>query len=137
VIDLVNGKLLYQSLVAHGKNSGEISVTRFSNRHKSLQSSPGFFLTAETYNGRHGYSLRIDGMEPGINDQARARAIVIHGADYVCQRYVDDFGYIGRSFGCPALPLELNRKIIDLIKGGSCIYIHTNSSAYLGQSAIR
>lgn len=137
VIDLVGRKLLFQTLVAHGKNSGEISVTRFSNRPQSLQSSPGFYLTAETYSGRHGYSLRLDGMETGINDQARARAIVIHGADYVCQRYVDDFGYIGRSFGCPALPLELNKKVIDAIKEGSCLYIHTNSQTYLGQSAIR
>jgi hypothetical protein len=136
VIDLVNRKLLYQTLVAHGKNSGEISVTRFSNKPTSLQSSPGFYLTAETYSGRHGYSMRIDGVEPGINDQARARAIVIHGADYVCQRYVDDFGYIGRSFGCPALPLELNKKVIDTIKGGTCLYIHTDHTTYLSQSAI-
>jgi hypothetical protein len=130
VIDLVNKKLVYHTLVAHGKNSGELQCTRFSNRPKSLQSSPGFFLTAETYSGRHGYSLRLDGMEPGLNDLARARAIVIHGAEYVAQHYVDDVGYIGRSFGCPALPLELNKKIIDNIKGGSCLYIHTNDKNY-------
>jgi len=130
VIDLVNRKLIYHTLVAHGKNSGELMCTKFSNRPKSLQSSPGFFLTAEAYAGRHGYSLRLDGMEPGLNDQARARAIVIHGAEYVAQHYVDDVGYIGRSFGCPALPLELNRKIIDQIKGGSCLYIHTNDKNY-------
>ncbi|MDX9905021.1 MAG: murein L,D-transpeptidase catalytic domain family protein [Bacteroidales bacterium] len=136
VIDLVNGKLLYQTLVAHGKNSGEISCNRFSNREHSLQSSPGFFLTAESYSGRHGYSLRLDGMEPGLNDQARERAIVIHGADYVCQRYVDDFGYIGRSFGCPALPLELNQTIIDLIKGGSCLYVHSSDKNYFDLTTI-
>jgi hypothetical protein len=130
VIDLVNRKLLYHTLVAHGKNSGEQMCTKVSNRPKSLQSSPGFFLTAETYSGRHGYSMRLDGMEPGLNDQARARAIVIHGADYVAQRYVDDVGYIGRSFGCPALPLELNKKIIDVIKDGTCLYIHTNDKNY-------
>jgi len=130
VIDLVNRKLIYHTLVAHGKNSGELISYKFSNRPKSLQSSPGFFLTAETYSGRDGYSLRLDGMEPGINDLARARAIVIHGADYVAQHYVDDVGYIGRSFGCPALPLSVNQKIIDLIKGGSCLYIHTSDKNY-------
>jgi hypothetical protein len=130
VIDLVNRKLLYMTLVAHGKNSGEQYCSRVSNKPKSLQSSPGFFLTAETYSGRQGYSLRLDGMEPGLNDLARSRAIVIHGADYVAQHYVDDVGYIGRSFGCPALPIELNQKIIDLIKGGTCLYIHTNDKNY-------
>jgi hypothetical protein len=136
VIDLVNFKLLYRTLVAHGKNSGECYCTRFSNRPKSLQSSPGFFITAEAYSGRHGYSLRLDGMEPGLNDLARDRAIVIHGAEYVAQHYVDDVGYIGRSFGCPALPLELNQKIIDLIKGGSCLYIHTNDKNYADLTTI-
>lgn len=136
VIDLVNRKLLYMTLVAHGKNSGEQYCTRFSNRPRSLQSSPGFFLTAETYSGRHGYSLRLDGVEPGLNDLARSRAIVIHGAEYVAQHYVDDVGYIGRSFGCPALPLDQNQKIIDLIKGGSCIYIHTNDKNYSNLTTI-
>jgi hypothetical protein len=136
VIDLKNRKLLYNTLVAHGKNSGEIECTHFSNRPRSLQSSPGFYLTAESYSGRQGYSLRIDGLEPGINDLARARAIVIHGAEYVCQRYVEDFGYIGRSWGCPALPLDVNKKIIDLIKGGSCLYIHTDNPAYAKSSLL-
>ncbi len=130
VIDLVNRKLLYHTLVAHGKNSGELYCNKVSNRPRSLQSSPGFFLTAESYSGRHGYSMRLDGMEPGLNDQARARAIVIHGAEYVAQHYVDDVGYIGKSFGCPALPLEINQKIIDLIKGGTCLYIHTSDRNY-------
>jgi len=136
VIDLVKRKLLYFTLVAHGKNSGELVSYKFSNRPKSLMSSPGFFLTGETYSGRHGYSLRLDGMEPGLNDLARARAIVIHGAEYVAQHYVDDVGYIGRSFGCPALPLNVNQKIIDLIKGGSCLYIHTNDKNYTNLTTI-
>lgn len=136
VIDLVNRKLLYYTLVAHGKNSGELNCTRFSNKPKSLQSCPGFFLTAESYTGRQGYSLRLDGMEPGINDMARARAIVIHGAEYVAQHYVDDFGYIGHSFGCPAIPLNVNKKVIDLIKGGSCLYIHTNNKNYTSNTTI-
>jgi hypothetical protein len=130
VIDIVNRKLLYYTLVAHGKNSGEQMCTRVSNRPKSLQSSPGFFLTAETYSGRQGYSLRLDGMEPGLNDLARYRAIVVHGAEYVAQHYVDDVGYIGRSFGCVAIPLEVNQKVIDKIKGGTCLYVHTNDKNY-------
>jgi hypothetical protein len=130
VVDVVNRKLLYYTLVAHGKNSGELYCNKVSNRPNSLQSSPGFFLTAESYSGRHGYSLRLDGMESGLNDKARDRNIVIHGAEYVAQHYVNDVGYIGRSFGCPALPLELNQKIIDRIKGGSCLYIHTNDKTY-------
>jgi hypothetical protein len=137
VIDLVNRKLLFQTLVAHGKNSGAKECNYFSNRPQSLKSSPGFYLTAESYSGRQGYSLRLDGKEPGINDMARARAIVIHGADYVCQQYVEEYGYIGRSFGCPALPLNVNRKVIDLIKGGSCLYIHTNDKNYASKSVIR
>jgi len=137
VIDLAHRKLLYQTLVAHGKNSGTVECSRFSNRPNSLQSSPGFFLTAETYSGKHGYSMRLDGMEAGINDQARARAIVIHGADYVCQKYVEDFGYIGRSFGCPAVPDELSNDIIDIIKDGSCLYIHTDDVNYIKKSTIK
>lgn len=137
VIDLVNRKLLYQTLVAHGKNSGDKECDRFSNRPQSLQSSPGFYLTAESYSGGQGYSMRLDGEEPGINDMARARNIVMHGADYVCQKYVKEYGYIGRSYGCTAVPLELNRKIIDLIKGGSCLYIHTNDKNYASRSMIR
>jgi hypothetical protein len=137
IIDLKNHKLLYQTLVAHGKNSGAKECQHFSNRPQSLQSSPGFYLTAETYSGRHGYSLRLDGLEPGINDMARSRAIVMHGADYVCQEYVEEYGYIGRSFGCPAVPDELNQDIIDLIKGGSCLYIHTNDVNYISKTTIR
>lgn len=136
VIDLKNHKLLFNTLVSHGKNSGEINCTKFSNKPRSLQSSPGFYLTAESYTGRQGYSMRLDGLEPGINDLARARAIVMHGADYVCQRYVDEYGYIGKSWGCPAVPLDVNKKIIDLIKGGSCLYIHTNNESYLSNSIL-
>jgi hypothetical protein len=137
LIDIRNRKLLCHTLVAHGKNSGDLVCKKFSNAPRSLQSSPGFFLTAETYSGKHGYSLRLDGLEPGINDQARPRAIVIHGADYVCQRYVDDFGYIGKSWGCPALPVEVNQEVIDMIKGGSCIYIHTDNPSYTSNSALK
>lgn len=136
VIDLKQRKVLYQTLVAHGKNSGKGDCDHFSNSPQSLQSSPGFYLTAESYIGRNGYSLRLDGKEPGINDLARPRAIVMHGADYVCQEYVKAYGYIGRSWGCPAVPEELAIEIIDLIKGGSCLYIHTNDPTYINHSVL-
>jgi len=136
VIDLKQRKVLHQTLVAHGKNSGEKECDHFSNSPQSLQSSPGFYLTGEAYNGRNGYSLRLDGKEPGINDLARPRAIVMHGADYVCQEYVKEYGYIGRSWGCPAVPEELAREIIDLIKEGSCLYIHTNDPTYINHSVL-
>jgi hypothetical protein len=136
VIDLKNHKLLFNTLVAHGKNSGEVTATRFSNKPRSLQSSPGFYLTAESYAGKYGYSLRLDGVEPGINDMARSRAIVIHPAFYVCQQYVNDFGYIGRSYGCPALPENVCKSVIDVIKGGTCLYIHTNNESYLSNSIL-
>jgi hypothetical protein len=124
VIDLENKKLIYNCLVAHGKNSGEEMATVFSNQPESLKSSLGFFLTAETYVGDNGYSLRLDGLEKGINDNARLRDIVIHGADYVSQKFIDENGRLGRSWGCPALPPEVSKEIIDIISEGSCLYIY-------------
>jgi hypothetical protein len=124
VIDLENEQLLYNCYVAHGKNSGDIYAVSFSNVSGTLKSSLGFYLTAETYFGDHGYSLRLDGTEKGINDNAREREIVIHGADYVGDDFIKRYGRLGRSWGCPALPPELSKKIIDLISGGSCLYIY-------------
>ncbi len=135
IIDLENEILLYQILVAHGKNSGVHFAEYFSNRNRSLMSSPGFYRTAETYTGKHGYSLKLDGLEEGINDHARERLIVIHGADYVSQNFIDRHGRIGRSWGCPALPLPLTKEVISLIKEGSCLYMHTDDESYLGNSA--
>jgi hypothetical protein len=123
VIDLVNKRLLYQCLVAHGKNSGDDYAVSFSNVSGSLKSSLGFYRAAETYYGDHGYSLRLDGLETGINDNARSREIVIHGASYVSDDFINKYGRIGRSWGCPALPDSLSKEIIDHISGGSCLYI--------------
>lgn len=128
VIDLIQNKLLFESLVAHGRNSGMNYATVFSNEIRSLKSSPGFFSTAETYQGRQGYSLRLDGLEKGINDLARERAIVIHAADYVSEQFVQTTGRLGRSWGCPALPPALNKPIIDCIKNGSCLYIYCGNN---------
>ena len=130
VFDLKNVKLLFESVVAHGRNSGGNFATRFSNRDGSHQSSLGFYLTQETYIGRNGYSLVLEGLERGFNDHARRRAIVIHGAAYADPHTIKANGRLGRSFGCPALPVELNRPIIDTIKGGSVLFIYTRDAEY-------
>lgn len=130
VIDLQNKTLLYRCFVAHGKNSGENYAKSFSNQQSSLESCLGLFLTAETYNGKHGYSLRLDGLEKGINDNSRVREIVIHGADYVSQEFIDKYGRLGRSWGCPALPVEISKEVIDKISGGSCLFIYGDDKSY-------
>jgi hypothetical protein len=136
IIDLVNNHILYKTLVAHGKNSGENMADSFSNDSKSLKSCLGFFLTRDTYYGKHGYSLRLDGLEPGINDNARQRSIVIHGADYVSDSYAKKYGRLGRSWGCPALPVNISKEIIDKISKGSCLFIYGEDSSYLSTSKI-
>lgn len=124
VIDIKNAKLLIKTLVAHGRNSGDLYAERFSNTISSLQSSLGVFRTGSTYVGKHGNSLLLDGLQKGINDKARERAVVIHAADYVSNNYVKQQGRLGRSFGCPALSNEMNDKVIKLIKNGSCLYLY-------------
>lgn len=136
VIDLEKKAILYKTLVAHGKNSGDKMADSFSNDPESLKSCLGFFLTAETYYGKNGYSLCLDGLEPGINDNARKRAIVIHGADYVSKDYVNKYGRTGRSWGCPALPAAISEEIIDYIKNGSCLFIYGYDQSYLTASKI-
>ena len=130
VIDLANKKLLYNCYVAHGKNSGENYAKNFSNEPESLMSSIGFYLTSETYSGKHGYSLRLDGLEQGINDNARNREIVIHGAKYVSETFIKTYGRLGRSWGCLALPIEISKEIIDEISDGSCLFIFGNDNYY-------
>lgn len=130
VIDMSTNTVLYHSLVAHGRNSGEEFATSFSNKSESYQSSLGFYLTGETYQGKHGLSLRLDGLERGINDKARERAVVIHGADYVSENFIKQNKRLGRSLGCPALPVELNQEIIKTIKDKSCLFIYHPSRSY-------
>lgn len=134
VIDMSARQLLYRSVVAHGRNSGNLYATDFSNRPNSHQSSLGFYLTAETYQGGNGYSLRLNGLERGYNDKARERAIVIHGAKYADPSVCQNGNRLGRSFGCPALPESLNRPIIDAIKGGSVLFIYAEDQSYLANS---
>lgn len=134
VIDLTEEKILLNTVVAHGRNSGMLKAERFSNRPESYQSSLGFYKTGETYFGKHGYSLRLDGLEKGFNDQARNRAIVIHGADYAREEVAKMSGRLGRSLGCPAVPSELSKEVIDLIKDGSLLFIFADQEEYLNQS---
>ncbi len=134
VLDLQQTKLLKHLLVAHGQETGWKYATDFSNRPQSHQSSLGFYKTAETYGGKYGYSLRLDGLEPGFNHKARSRAIVVHGADYVSQDFITKHGRLGRSWGCLTLTLEESKPVIDIIKGGSYIYVHKTQKHYLQAS---
>jgi len=136
VIDLATNTILYQTFVSHGRNTGNEFATKFSNVPESYQSSLGFYATAETYFGKHGFSLRLDGLEKGINDKARERAIVIHGADYVSESFIDKNGRLGRSLGCPALPLEMSEEIIKTIQDKSCLFIYYPSKNYEAQSQL-
>ena len=124
VIDVATNTVLFHSLVAHGRNTGEEFANSFSNQAESYKSSLGFYVTGEIYNGKHGKSLKLDGLEKGINDNARERAVVIHGADYVSQNFIKGNKRLGRSQGCPAIPVELNEKIINVIKDKSCLFIY-------------
>ncbi len=134
VIDLKNYKVLHNTLVAHGKNTGTEWATSFSNQNSSHKSSPGFYLTRETYQGKHGLSLRLEGLEAGINDHAYERGIVVHGADYVSESLANARGFIGRSHGCPAVPDQASRPIINTIKEGSCLFIYHPS--YVDKSVV-
>src|SRR5207248_2092789 len=118
VYDLRTHALLFDELVSHGRGSGKTNATSFSNDESSNKTSLGLFRTAETYVGHNGYSLRLDGLEPGVNDRARARAIVVHGAPYVNAATAKANGHPGRSLGCPAVRPEIARSLIDTIKGG-------------------
>lgn len=134
VIDPRTGTVQFSELVAHGRASGEHLARSFSNRDGSRQSSLGLFRTAETYQGRHGYSLRLDGLEPGVNDRARSRAIVMHGADYATPEFSARFGRLGRSWGCPALDPAVHREVIDTIRGGNALFAYYPDETWLADS---
>jgi hypothetical protein len=128
VLDLAQGKVLFHELVAHGAGSGDKYATRFSNVENSRATSLGLFLTAGTYEGGNGYSLTLKGLDPGINDQAEARHVVMHGAWYVNEDHARQFGMLGRSWGCPALSQTVAPAVIDTIKGGSFVYAYAGSA---------
>ena len=137
VIDLKDRKLLFNTYVAHGRNTGEEYARSFSNEEGSLKSSLGFYVTENPMVCSHtGYSLMINGIEKGINDHAVKRAIIIHGADYATEDFIKKYGHLGRSFGCPALPPDLNKPIIDSIKGGTCLFIYNPDNKYICSSSL-
>jgi hypothetical protein len=136
VIDLEAGQLVFNTYAAHGRNSGSDMATRFSNNPNSFQSSLGFYVTGETYKGKHGESLRLNGEEEGINDNAMARGIVIHSAAYADEEIVARQGFIGRSQGCPALPQKMAQKVINTIKNGSCLFLYSPDKYYTSNSKI-
>ncbi len=135
IIDVANYKMLLNTYVAHGKNSGGEYARKFSNKVKSLASSLGFFVTKNIYFGKHGLSLKLAGLEPGYNDKAEQRAVVIHGAPYIGDNLLHS-SYMGRSFGCPAVPKAQASKVISLIKDGTCLFIYHPSASYLHGSKI-
>ncbi len=136
VLDLETGSLLFNTYVSHGRNSGLDKATKFSNDINSFKSSLGFYITGNTYKGQHGYSLKLLGLEKGINDNAYDRGIVIHAANYVNEKLASTRGYIGRSLGCPALPANLYKPIIREIKDGSCLFVYAPDAAYTMRSTV-
>lgn len=133
-IDLDKQEVVFNSLVSHGRNTGNNLATKFSNIPRSNQSSLGFYVTAETYYGSKGYSLKLDGMEKGYNDNMRKRAVVMHKANYVSDDWVRRYGRIGRSQGCPALPNEISEKVINTIKDRTAIFAYYDDDNYLKAS---
>jgi hypothetical protein len=136
IIDVKNQELVTNTFVAHGKNSGAEFATKFSNTPESLQSSLGFYVTSSTYNGKHGLSLRLLGVDPGFNDKALMRTIVLHGAAYVDAARARNGMYMGRSWGCPAVPQNESTGIINTIKNGTCLFIYHPTRNYLQTSKI-
>src|SRR5690606_22328256 len=134
ILDVENNSVLYHTYVSHGQNTGGNMATKFSNTPNPLQSSLGFYVTAETYYGKNGLSLFIDGMEEEFNSKARERYVVIHGADYAKEDSIKRLGRLGRSYGCPAVPTEVSIEIIELIKEGSALFIYHNSDDYIAKS---
>lgn len=130
IVDIEKGQVLLNTWVSHGRGSGGDMATEFSNTHNSHQSSIGFYVTGEVYSGKHGRSLRLDGMDAGYNSKARERAIVIHGAEYVSEQTIRSLNRLGLSHGCPAVPLEFSDQIIDLVKDKTVLFIHADVKSY-------
>ena len=136
IIDMEKQVLLLQTFVSHGKNSGLLFAEEFSNLVGSFKSSLGFYITGKPYQGKHGTSLVLKGVESGINDKAEERAIVLHGAEYANQGFVKQQGYLGRSLGCPAVPNNQVKEIIQAIQGASCLFVYAPNKQYLQKSSL-
>jgi hypothetical protein len=136
VLDLQHQKLLYRTYVAHGQNSGSEYADSFSNEQDSYKSSLGFYVTQKTYYGRNGLSLHLNGVDKGYNDKALKRNIVLHGSAYVGDQYLQNFGTLGTSLGCPAIPAAISGRIIRKVKDGSCFFIYHPTSEYLDHSMV-
>jgi len=136
IIDIKNYKLLFNTYVSHGRNSGKIYAVNFSNSPQSYKSSLGFYITSDTYNGHHGYSLRLEGIEQDINTNLYKRNIVIHSSNYVSNAFIKENGYSGRSEGCLAIPTNIYVDIINTIKLGSCIFVYKDDKYYYTHSSI-
>lgn len=130
VLDLAQKQILFHTLVAHGHNSGEDRATNFSNTNESNMSSLGFYVTEGEYQGKHGRSLKLQGLDEGFNTNAAARSVVMHGADYVSENFIKQHGRLGRSLGCPALPMDLKDQIIETVGGGTCLFLNASTPGY-------
>ena len=137
VIDLKNKKLLFNTYVAHGRNTGDEFAKSFSNVEGSFKSSLGFYVTEKPIVGSHtGFALLINGVEKGFNDHAVQRQIIIHAAEYASENFIKKHGRLGRSYGCPSLPPDMNKPIIETIKGGTCLFLYNPNKDYIGKSAL-
>lgn len=137
VIDLSSKQVLFNTFVSHGKNTGLEYANVFSNQRYSNSSSLGFYKMSETYYGRHGLSLKLDGLEAGFNDNARARGVVMHGAKYVSTDFVAEHGRLGRSFGCPAIPMECYQQVIALTEGSGVLFMYYPDEDYEAQTLLK
>lgn len=137
VVDTRSNRIVYHTYVAHGKNSGQLYATQFSNTVNSLQSSLGFYVTGATYMGKNGLSLKLYGMEKGFNDNVYKRYIVLHGADYASEEHIQKEGMLGNSEGCPAVPFAIYKQMIGDLKGGTCLFIYFPDENYLATSTFR
>jgi L,D-transpeptidase catalytic domain len=135
VVDMEKQQLVYKSLVAHGRNTGEEFASSFSNEQSSYQTSLGFYITAETYDGKRGFSMKLDGLEYS-NNNARDRGVIIHGADYVSEKFITENGRLGRSLGCPSLPMDSFTEVVEMLKEGSCVFVYYPQKYYLSKSKL-
>ncbi|QJX46110.1 murein L,D-transpeptidase catalytic domain family protein [Hymenobacter taeanensis] len=130
VLDLAAKQVKFHTLVAHGHNSGENMATNFSNENESNMSSLGFYVTKGEYTGKHGRSLKLQGVDEGYNTNALKRSVVMHGADYVSEDFIKQYGRLGRSLGCPALPMAEKDAIIEAVNGGTCLFFNGPDQQY-------